>query len=258
MYSEKLKSAVLNGQISHAYIFEGNSESLKQKATESFLKDLLCLEGKGQGCGKCSTCKQIINRGHPDVTYVTKEKNSIKDEAISDLQQQLRKKPYQGTRLIAVIEDADLMTPRAQNRLLKTLEEPFPGTIIILHSTNTEHLLPTVISRCGLIRFQDGENDDAQEQTAHLIGKMLLEGAPFYKTKALIGTIIQRRADSLNFLDSLEVFYRDELLYGKLSTEETRKRLIEAIYAIEDARRDLQRTYAVGVTMKHLLIKIGG
>ena len=79
----------------------------------------------------------LYTSNHEDIFYVRKDGNSIKDENMSALQERLKNKPL-GERNIAIVEDADTMTLRAQNRILKTLEEPPSGTVIILLSENTE------------------------------------------------------------------------------------------------------------------------
>ena len=78
---------------------------------------------------------------------------SVKDEQISKLQAELQKKPL-GERNLAVIKDADTMTKRAQNRILKTLEEPYEGTVIFLLSENRENIIDTVKSRCVIYRLE--------------------------------------------------------------------------------------------------------
>ena len=74
------------------------------------------------------------------------------DEQISKVQSDIKKKPMEERHMV-VIQDADTMTLRAQNRLLKTLEEPFEGTVMILLSENRENLLETIKSRCVLYRI---------------------------------------------------------------------------------------------------------
>ena len=83
-----------------------------------------------------------------------------------------------GDRNIAVIKDADTLTVRAQNRLLKTLEEPFEGTVIMLLSENRENLLDTIKSRCIMYRLEDTEKAPEEMpggKAAELLFQALLE-----------------------------------------------------------------------------------
>ncbi|MDR3294598.1 MAG: hypothetical protein LBT26_02040 [Clostridiales Family XIII bacterium] len=116
---------------SHAYIFAGPPEADKMGAARAFLKTAYCLAEDARPCGHCIMCTKIEHGNHEDLLYVQREGSSIGVKQIEDLQQRLRNKPYASERISAVIEDADKMTPQSQNKLLKTLEEPNPGNILI-------------------------------------------------------------------------------------------------------------------------------
>lgn len=121
---ERMIRAIKNRSISHAYLLEGNCSINKLALAESFVKAILCKDGEGDSCECCSSCNKLNHGNHEDVIYLAAEGNSIKDEAVEELQSRLKKKPYVGDRNIVILRDADTMTLRAQNRLLKTLEEP--------------------------------------------------------------------------------------------------------------------------------------
>ena len=151
---DKLSQAIRTGRISHAYIIEGDHNVDKLGFAMEFVKALLCPEDPGEGCGLCSTCRRVENGNYEDLYLVQPDRDdkkatlSIKDADIEELQANLKMKPTGGDRNIAIIDGCDGMTPRAQNRFLKTLEEPAPGTVILLLSENMENLLPTIRSRC--------------------------------------------------------------------------------------------------------------
>ena len=109
---ERLEYITKEEQLSHAYIFEGNRQCDKKLVADCFIKAVLCENSKGTGCSECAACKKIEHGNHEDVMYVEKSGNSIKDEAIEELQSRLKNKPVSGFRNIAVIQDADTMTIR--------------------------------------------------------------------------------------------------------------------------------------------------
>ena len=131
---ESLSDAIIKGNITHAYIIEGDSLIDKPGIAKAFAKATLCKEKPGEGCDQCSICKRIDKDSYEDLHYLQDEK-SIKNEAIEHLQGELAMLPSaEGKMHIAIIESADTMTDRAQNRLLKTLEEPKASSLIMLLS----------------------------------------------------------------------------------------------------------------------------
>ena len=136
---ERLERIIREKRISHAYLFEGPSDIDKETFARGFIKGVLCPKNLGENCGACSLCDKIDHGNHEDITYFRKDGMSVKDAAIASLQEKIKVRPI-GERNIMVICDSDTMTSRAQNRILKTLEEPSPGTVIMLLSENSEKI----------------------------------------------------------------------------------------------------------------------
>ena len=145
-----ISSAVENNRVSHAYILNGERGSGKKMLANLFAMTLLCETGDNEPCGKCHSCKQAESGNHPDIIRVIHEKpNSI---SVDDIRTQVNNtvdiKPYQGPYKVYIIPQADMMTPQAQNAILKTIEEPPAYAVILLLTTNLDKLLETVQSRC--------------------------------------------------------------------------------------------------------------
>ena len=105
-------------------------------------------------CGSCRSCRWIESGNHPDVVRIDPIGTIIRIDQIRGLIDTLAKKPFgQGLR-VAIIAGAHAMNPEAGNALLKMLEEPPAGTILILTAPQTTDLLPTIVSRCQHIRFR--------------------------------------------------------------------------------------------------------
>jgi len=253
---KRVSRAIISGRVSHAYIFEGAARADRAAAADSFAKAVLCGEHPGRGCDSCIVCKKIDHGNHGDVLYVEKSENSVKDEAIEELQEKLKKKPFSGDRNIAVIKDADAMTSRAQNRLLKTLEEPFPGTIILLLSDNVENFARTIRSRCIVLRWNPFHEEQGGEETekAEALVKMLAGGEPFYARKRMVAGLFENRDEALALLDRMEILfggYLRERSYGK-------KTIKAAIDSIEEARQELKRGMQPAQSLKRMILKMEG
>lgn len=258
--AQRLTLAIKSGNVSHAYIFEGEGILDKRAFAEAFAKAVLCKTAPGTGCETCLSCKKINHGNHEDLIYVEADGNSIKDEAIEKLQERLKTKPY-GERNIAIISDADTMTLRAQNRLLKTLEEPAVGTILILLSENIENLTQTILSRCVKFRLNyfGRESYEGMMETAQSIADMLLEGQPFYKRKQAVSEIMKDNGKTNAFLDALEKVYRDLLVENTEKAKLYKKtQIYKNVDFIEQTRRQIQRGVSKSYALKDLMIKIGG
>lgn len=153
---QHLKSAVQTGQVSHAYILQGERSSGKEFIAKTFAMALQCENPReGEPCGECRSCKQALGDNQPDIIKVTHEKpNSIGVEDIRGLTNDVAIKPYSSAKKIYIINEAEKMTVQAQNALLKTLEEPPAYAVIILLVTNVDTLLPTIQSRCVILTMK--------------------------------------------------------------------------------------------------------
>ena len=256
---ERISRAISCGNVSHAYIIEGDSCVDKRKFSKDFVKAILCSLEPGFGCDQCVVCRKIDHDNYEDLYAAQADDFSVKDAAISALQEKLKNKPSGGMRNIAIIEDADTMTVRAQNRLLKTLEEPNDGTVIVLLSENTENLLQTITSRCIIYRLGNfiNSNENSNLSGAEEIMEMIFAGAYFCDIKDRLGKIVKDRKEAFQLLDGLERLYRRYLTAD--GPQAVRKeKLIANIKYIEEARRDLLANVNYKYAIRNLILKLGG
>ena len=152
-----IRNAVSENKVSHAYIMNGERGSGKKMLANLFATTLQCEKGGPDPCNECHSCKQAESGNHPDIIHVTHEKpNTISVEDIrTQVNNDILIKPYQGPYKIYIISEADLMTPQAQNALLKTIEEPPEYAVIFLLTENAQMLLPTITSRCVMLKLRN-------------------------------------------------------------------------------------------------------
>ena len=157
---EQLMRSVQAGRIVHALLFVGPRGSGKRTMANLFAQAMLCRGPEPRPCGVCPACKRYLAGSHPDVRTLRPEKKTLGVDEIRDLIDYLSLKPYEGGRHIAIIEQADKMTPPAQNALLKTLENPDGEAMFFVIAEDAGGLLPTIRSRCQAVRFTDLSVED--------------------------------------------------------------------------------------------------
>jgi len=146
-----LRRALRSGKTAHAYLFEGIEGCGKRTTALSFVEAAFC--GRDDGCGTCPSCRKMATFQHPDLHLVEPDGAFIKIDQIRDLQRELVLRPIETPLKACIIKDADRLNSAAGNALLKTLEEPPGNALMILLTTNLDGVLPTVRSRCQLLRF---------------------------------------------------------------------------------------------------------
>ena len=155
-----LARAVAAGRVPPALLLAGPQGVGKRRVAQALAEALNCLEpvatgdGGQDACGACGACRKIARGMHPDVLVIEPgETGSIKIEQVREVIDRAQYRPFEGRRRVVIVDDADAMVPQAQNALLKTLEEPPPGSVFILVSSVPDTLLQTVRSRCPRLRF---------------------------------------------------------------------------------------------------------
>lgn len=147
-----LERAVRDPQaMTHAWLFTGPPGSGRSVAARAFAAALQCPDG---GCGTCRECRTALDGTHADVTLVATEGLSIKVEHARQLVQEAAHRPSLGRWRVIIVEDADRLTERAADALLKALEEPAPRTVWILCAPSSEDVIVTIRSRTRAVRLR--------------------------------------------------------------------------------------------------------
>jgi len=136
--------------MTHAWLFTGPPGSGRSNAARAFAAALQCPRG---GCGDCNTCTTVLSGAHPDVTLVRTEQLSIGVDEVRDLVRRAAMAPTLGPLQVLVVEDADRVTERGADALLKSIEEPAPRTIWLLCAPTADDVVVTIRSRCRRVEL---------------------------------------------------------------------------------------------------------
>lgn len=149
-----LQNGLQQDRLHHAYLFAGESGVGKEKVAFEFAKAINCQQKTADACDQCISCQKADSGNHPDLKQIKPDGSYLKIDQIRELRREILYKPYESKRKVYIIYQVDRMTTEAANSLLKTLEDPPPHGVLILLTNNLNQLLPTVISRCELVRFK--------------------------------------------------------------------------------------------------------
>lgn len=145
-----LQRAAALGAPSHAWLFTGPPGSGRSNAARAFAAALQCdaPDPHDRGCGQCHACRTVMAGTHPDVSLIATEKVNYQIVDVRELITRAQDRPSAGKWRVIIVEDADRMTERTTNVLLKSIEEPPPQTVWILCAPSPADVLVTIRSRC--------------------------------------------------------------------------------------------------------------
>ncbi len=171
------RNAVRTNRLASTFLMVGPEGIGKRTFARLLAKTMLCTGSDPSNfapCCHCEACAQIDASTHPDLLEIARRPDKtalVMEQLVGEgemrmregLCYELRMKPYSGRRKIAIIDDADTIAEEGANSLLKTLEEPPPGSLIFLISTSVQRQLPTIRSRCQMVRFQPLTSDELSQ-----------------------------------------------------------------------------------------------
>jgi len=136
--------------MTHAWLLTGPPGSGRSNAARAFAAALQCPRG---GCGACETCRTALSGAHPDVTLVRTEQLSIGVDDVRELVRRAAMNPTLGRYQVLVVEDADRVTERGADALLKAIEEPASRTVWVLCAPTPDDVVLTIRSRCRRVEL---------------------------------------------------------------------------------------------------------
>jgi len=216
--SQILQKHITQNNVRHAYLFSGAPGIGRRSLALRFAQALNCTQPPvpGQPCGECRLCKQIARMQQADLTITQSldDARTIKVEQIRELQSSLSLAPYEARYRIALLLNFQEATPNAQNALLKTLEEAPPKVILILTADSVENLLPTIVSRCEILRLRPLSMDacagalqnhwqipaEMAKELSHLSAGKIGQAVRYHQNPDQLETLHQLVQDAFNLL----------------------------------------------------------
>ena len=208
-----LRTAVLSGKLSHAYLFCGPRGVGKTTAARVLAKTINCmnLSPEGEACNACESCRAFNEQRSFNIFELdAASNNSVED--IRQLTEQVLMPPALGRYKVYIIDEVHMLSSAAFNAFLKTLEEPPSYAIFILATTEKHKILPTILSRCQIYDFKRITVPDI---TQHL--KYVAESEGIDAEEAALGLIAEKAdggmRDALSMFDRIASFAGGHITY---------------------------------------------
>jgi len=219
---DMLRHHIQHDGLRHAYLFAGPPGLGRRTLALRLTQALNCEKpiAPAEPCFNCRTCKQVEAMAHPDLAVVQaksddgipKEGGVLKVDQVREVQHSLSLKPYQSKFRVAVFLRFQEANDNAANALLKVLEEAPAHAVLILTADNPEQLLPTIVSRCEILRLRPlpieavesdllarGVDEEHARLIAHISG-----GRPGYARRLVDDSaLLEKREERLNDLQTL-------------------------------------------------------
>ncbi len=209
-----------NHHLSHAYLISGNPGTPLLQVAKYLAKSILCDNPDPLACNNCITCLRVDDENYPDFIVLDGSAKTIKKEEVGNIEEQFEKTAFESKGImIYIIHLVENMGVEAINSILKFLEEPGSEIYAFLTTNNENNVLPTIISRCQLLRLKLVNREEVIEDAISL--NVPKEDAEllsyFYNDGELIYDIVndKEKADDYKdgkdaFIDFLEVLRKDD------------------------------------------------
>ncbi len=196
-----------SGQIAQAYLLAGREGIGKRALAMEMAKTLVCHKAKDESCGACQACGQVDRLTHPDVHVVASVEGNeaIKIQDIRTIIERVSLRPFSGRVQAAVILGAEKLTEEAANSLLKSLEEPNSYTRFLLTTGHLGQCLPTIVSRCQVIRCTAPDGDERQEMSELHRGQLERSALEWVST-----SLPEKRQDVIQLVDAMVQRIRED------------------------------------------------
>jgi DNA polymerase III, gamma/tau subunits len=267
---------IKKGHLSHSYLLAGTEDVDMAK---TIAQRILCKQ-EHTGCGSCSSCLKLASDNHPDYMMITPDGASIKNAQVESFQEFVYIRPFESIHKIIIFDEAHLMTDRAQNRILKVLEEPPAYAVFIFLTHQVESMLDTVKSRCQIVQVKEDQvklvDSEMSEKAIELIrgiekqdaGRVLEYGSYLKQIKPQISEFLNLLSSILRDImifretsnyqlitvSNLSILNYKDLIF-RVSSSLSRGKNVELIELIEEVDQKLKSNMNYDLTVDKLLFK---
>jgi len=232
-----LKNSFHAQRLSHAYLLVGRELAKIENFAKDFLKYIYCSENE-KPCNQCYFCRAVGKEILPDLKIIKREegRKEIEISQIREIEQFLILKSYGGKLKSVIIKEAHFMNQESQSCFLKTLEEPRGDTLFFLITSYPEVLLPTIFSRCQIIKFirKDEEGGVEEEKILRELSRVL--PLPLVDKFKYVSSLNLQPQETLKIIRIIQTQLRELLLF---------KVMREALKSNEKKRIFQEKSYTI-------------
>ena len=215
-----------NHHLSHAYLISGNPGTPLLQVAKYLAKSILCDNPDPLACNNCITCLRVDDENYPDFIVLDGSAKTIKKEEVGNIEEQFEKTAFESKGImIYIIHLVENMGVEAINSILKFLEEPGSEIYAFLTTNNENNVLPTIISRCQLLRLklvnrqeviEDAINLNVPQEDAELLSYFYNDGELIYdivNDKEKVDDYKDAKDAFVDFLEALKKDDKREAIY---------------------------------------------
>ena len=253
----RIRDCARTGTLGHAIILSGQGDLLR---CARFAAAAMECTGGDAPCGQCPACSKVLRDIHPDVITVTDpDHKNISVDVLRSLRSDAYILPNEGKRKIYIFPDCDLLEPKAQNVLLKVLEEGPAHAAFLFCARNSASLLQTIRSRCVEWKVSATRSALPADEGAGTLGRLIAEGktgaiaafcTDLENSKTSREELAQLLSDTRDLMSrALCVSYggtADDPLAGELARQLSRRRIARAAEILEQFSRQCAYNINVG------------
>lgn len=277
------KNELNNNMLSHAYLIDDNDSGEAYNIVLAFIKAILCENDRTviDNCN-CQSCRLIDNESYPEIKVIKPDGMYIKKGQLIELQQEFSRAPVYGKKRIYIICECEKMRTESANAILKFLEEPNDDIIAFLITNSFDNVISTIVSRCQIIKLNNGNNKRVDNEYVDFSFSVLNElenqgiNCIVREKELWFNTIDSKNREAMvlaidnlisMYYDILKLFvdrecninfenYREE--YYQFIDNNSLEGLIEKIGCLVDAKDSVRFNVNSNLLVDKIILKVGG